>query len=64
MEIQKLIAQLTELKAAGAEKVEFLDTTWNPLKMEVISTDSTGRRALIFVDVEDLSASEDVEDFD
>jgi hypothetical protein len=63
MEIKKLIAQLTELKAAGAEKVEFLDTTWNPLKMEVISTDSTGRRALIFVDVEE-SASEDVEDFD
>jgi hypothetical protein len=59
MKIDLLIKQLTELQAQGAETVDALDLTWNSHKIEVITTDATGRRALIFVDVKDEEEEEE-----
>lgn len=61
MNIDNLIEQLINLKSAGAETVEVLDTTWNNYGLDHVSTDGTGRRVLIFINMEDDSV-EDEED--
>jgi hypothetical protein len=53
MNIDNLIEQLINLKSKGAETVYVLDTNWNDYELDHVTTDSTGKRALIFVNIED-----------
>ena len=52
MNIDNLIQQLIDLKSKGAETVNVLDTTWNDYELDHVTTDATGKRALIFIDIE------------
>ena len=61
MNIDNLIEQLINLKSAGAETVEVLDTTWNNYGLDHVSTDGTGRRVLIFINMEDEEESQEDE---
>ena len=53
MDIDNLIEQLINLKSKGAETVNVLDTTWNDYELDHVTTDATGKRALIFINVEE-----------
>ena len=61
MNIDNLIEQLINLKSAGAETVHVLDTTWNDYELDHVSTDGTGRRVLIFINMEDEEESHEDE---
>jgi hypothetical protein len=59
MNIDDLILQLNNLKKLGAETVEVLDTNWNDYELDHVTTDFTGKRVLIFVNVLDEEVSEE-----
>ena len=61
MNIDNLIEQLINLKSAGAETVEVLDTTWNNYGLDHVTTDGTGRRVLIFINMEDEEEAQEDE---